>query len=100
MLDHGFDQLCLAQGRVGQVQVLVFVFTAAQQLARTDAQLAEQGAEGSGIWRGFQVADHGRGQATGFEQFQRAAGFGAARIVIEGQVSHVRVASSRVWRLF
>lgn len=96
----GGDQLLFAELAVGQVQALVLVFASAQQLPGTDTEFAEQVTQlGRVEWR-FQVAHHGRGQAAGFEQFQRTTGFRAARIVIKRQIGHVRVASCVRWRVF
>jgi len=73
--------LVVAQCRVGQVQLLVFVLAGAQQLACADAQLAEQRLEFGRAGRSFQVADDLGLDAAFLEQFEGAAGFGAARIM-------------------
>ena len=70
------------------------------QLAGAEVQPGQQVAQLRGAQRRFEVAHHGGGQAAGFEEFERTAGFRAARVVIKRQIGHVRVASCVRWRLF
>ena len=100
MFGDGGNQLLFAEAAVGQVERLVLLLAGAQQLARTDAELAQQALQLGSVQGSFQVADHGRSQAALFQEFQRTAGFRAARVVIKRQIGHVRVASCVRWRLF
>jgi len=89
VLDHGVDQFCFAEFRIGQVEAFVLFFACTQQLPGGEPQLVQQSTElGCGGGR-FQVAhDFGR-QTAGFKQLQGAARFGAARVVIQREFGHL-----------